>query len=159
MGAPRAQTCAKGISSLWNPSGRTCLITLSGNFRQFSLWRAAKSRLGPMKKPGAVRSEQAPSAVSRLFRAWSARKMIQWIIFSGKRAGRPRNLLRNPRPAARADPRLACVVYQTYLQPCSRNEVDNLEYDLTDSNCRFNSNTHSLIHISIFLTLGQSILC
>ncbi len=42
--------------------------TLSGNFRQFSLWGTAKSRLGPMKKPGAVRLEQAPSAVSRLFR-------------------------------------------------------------------------------------------
>ena len=32
-------------------------------------------------------------------------------------------LLRNPRPAAQAAPRLACVVFQTYLQPRSRNDV------------------------------------
>ena len=56
------ESCAKTFG------GRTGLSTLSNNFRQFSLWLAAKSRLGPMKKPGAVRLEQAPSAVSRLFR-------------------------------------------------------------------------------------------
>ena len=56
------ESCAKTFG------GRTGLSTLSNNFRQFSLWGTAKSRLGPMKKPEAVRLEQAPSAVSRLFR-------------------------------------------------------------------------------------------
>ena len=116
LGAPRAQTCAKGVSPLWTPFWRTSLNTFTSNFRQFSLWVVAKSRLGPIKNPTAVWYEQARPAICRIFGAWSARKMIQWIIFSGKRAGRPRNLLRNPRPAAQTDPRLVCAVYQTYLQ-------------------------------------------
>ena len=55
------ESCAKTFG--W----RTGLDSFSSSFRQFVLWLAVKSRLGAIEKPGAVRSEQAPSAVSRLF--------------------------------------------------------------------------------------------
>ena len=75
--------------------------TLSGNFRQFSLRVFAKSRLGPMKKPDAVRLEQAPSAVSRLFQDCFA------IL----------GLLRRPTPDSRG------LIAKHGCSPRSRNEV------------------------------------
>jgi len=89
------ESCAKTFG------GRTGLNTLSSNFRQFSLWLAAKSRLGPMKKPEAVRLEQAPSAVSRFFRDCYA------IL----------GLLRRPTPDLRA------LYTKLTCSPCSRNDV------------------------------------
>ena len=56
------ESCAKTFG------GRTGLSTLSNNFRQFSLWGIAKSRLGPMKNPTAVWFEQARPAICRIFR-------------------------------------------------------------------------------------------
>ena len=65
--ASTAQTRAKGISSLWNPSGRTKLKSLSSSFPPFC-FSGCKVSSGTMKKPEAVRSEQAPSAAPCLFR-------------------------------------------------------------------------------------------
>jgi len=56
------ESCAKTFG------GRTGLSSLSNNFRQFSLWVVAKSRLGPMKNPTAVWYEQARPAICRVFR-------------------------------------------------------------------------------------------
>jgi len=96
-----SNTSPKGpLGPSGHPFGRTSLSALSSNFRQFSLWLAAKSRLGPKKNPTAVWYEQARPAICRIFRDCYA------IL----------GLLRRPTPDSRV------LFTKLTCNPCDRND-------------------------------------